>query len=114
VIDRVEVPQASPDPGDDGYPTYRIPLEKPRRGAGHHYETRNVTDDGADKRVQAEAIEVIAAGAEDAADRAARRSWSPSCGMSPARGTWRRRPRTAPTTTTAPTLPPMAAAVLRF
>ena len=47
VIDRAEVPRATPDPGEDGHPTYRIPLEKPRRRAGHHYETRNVTDDGA-------------------------------------------------------------------
>lgn len=47
VIDRAEVPRALPDPGEDGHPTYRIPLEKLRRGAGHHYETRNVTDDGA-------------------------------------------------------------------
>jgi hypothetical protein len=47
VIDRAEVPRASPDQGEDGRPTYRIPLEKPRRGAGRHYETRNVTDDGA-------------------------------------------------------------------
>jgi hypothetical protein len=47
VIDRAEVPRATPDPGEDGHPTYRIPLEKLRRGAGRHYETRNVTDDGA-------------------------------------------------------------------
>ncbi|UWE11931.1 hypothetical protein [Actinacidiphila bryophytorum] len=47
VIDRAEVPRASPDPGEDGHPTYRIPLEKHRRGAGHFFETRNVTDDGA-------------------------------------------------------------------
>ncbi|MBK6015520.1 hypothetical protein [Streptomyces sp. MBT53] len=47
VIDHAEVPRALPDPGEDGHPTYRIPLEKYRRGAGHHYETRNVTDDGA-------------------------------------------------------------------
>ncbi|MGP3921506.1 hypothetical protein [Nonomuraea sp. 10N515B] len=47
VIDGAEVPRASPDPGEDGHPTYRIPLEKYRRGGGHHYETRNVTDDGA-------------------------------------------------------------------
>jgi len=46
VIDRAEVPQASPDPGRDGHPTYRIPVEKYRRG-GDHYETRNVTDHGA-------------------------------------------------------------------
>ncbi len=50
VIDRAEVPRASPDQGEDGHPTYRIPLEKPRRGAGHHHETRNVTDDGAASR----------------------------------------------------------------
>jgi hypothetical protein len=48
VIDRAEVPRASPDPGGDGHPTYRIQLEKPRRGPGHHFETRNITDSGAD------------------------------------------------------------------
>ena len=47
VIDRAEVPRASPDQGEDGRPTYRVPLEKPRRGPGRYYETRNVTDDGA-------------------------------------------------------------------
>lgn len=47
VIDRAAIPRALPDPGEDGRPTYRIPIEKPRRGAGHFYETRNVTDDGA-------------------------------------------------------------------
>jgi len=46
VIDKLEVPLASPDPGQDGNPTYRIPLEKPRRGSGDHFETRNITDDG--------------------------------------------------------------------
>jgi hypothetical protein len=48
VINRAGVPLASPDPGDDGHPTYRIALEKPRRGPGRHHETRNVTDHGAD------------------------------------------------------------------
>jgi hypothetical protein len=48
VISRAEVPLASPDPGEDGYPTYRIALVKPRRGPGQHYETRNMTDYGAD------------------------------------------------------------------
>lgn len=48
VINTVSVPLASPDPGEDGYPTYRIALEKPRRGTGRHHETRNVTDHGAD------------------------------------------------------------------
>jgi hypothetical protein len=47
VINRAEVPLASPDQGEDGHPTYRIPLEKRRRGLGRHHETRNVTDDGA-------------------------------------------------------------------
>ncbi|MGV9387411.1 hypothetical protein ACWDRB_67420 [Nonomuraea sp. NPDC003707] len=47
VLDRAEVPRALPDPGEDGHPTYRIPLEKYRRGRGYSYETRNVTDDGA-------------------------------------------------------------------
>jgi hypothetical protein len=47
VIDRAEVPRAAPDPGEDGQPTYRISLEKQRRGAGRYFETRNVTDDGA-------------------------------------------------------------------
>lgn len=42
-----EVPRALPDPGPDGRPTYRIPLEKFRRGGGQRYETRNVADDGA-------------------------------------------------------------------
>ncbi|WP_432140047.1 hypothetical protein [Streptomyces sp. bgisy154] len=49
VIDHLEVPRASPDPGGDGHPTYRIPLDKPR-AAGSRYETRNVTDDGADSK----------------------------------------------------------------
>ena len=47
VIDTLEVPRAEPDQGDDGRPTYRVPLVKPRRGPGRHRETRNVTDGGA-------------------------------------------------------------------
>lgn len=47
VIDHAQVPQALPDPGEDGHPTYRIPLQKARRGPGNQFETRNVTDDGA-------------------------------------------------------------------
>ncbi|NEC22568.1 hypothetical protein [Streptomyces parvus] len=49
-IDRAKVPKALPDPGEDGHPTYRIPVEKRKRGAGRYFETRNVTDDGADSR----------------------------------------------------------------
>lgn len=44
VIDRLAVPVASPDQGNDGHPTYHVSLEKPRRGPGRHHETRNVTD----------------------------------------------------------------------
>lgn len=47
IIDGLEVPLTSPDPGKDGNPTYRIPLKKPRRGSSGHFETRNITDDGA-------------------------------------------------------------------
>jgi hypothetical protein len=47
VIDRLKVPKASPDTGHDGRPTYRVVLEKPRRGPGRHHESRNLTDDGA-------------------------------------------------------------------
>ena len=47
VIDRIAVPLASPDPGQDGKATYRIPLQKRRRGSGNWYETENVTDHGA-------------------------------------------------------------------
>ncbi|MFD3504746.1 hypothetical protein [Streptomyces sp. NPDC058678] len=47
VVDRAKVPRASPDPGRDGRPTYRVPVEKRRRGAGRWYETENVTDTGA-------------------------------------------------------------------
>ncbi|MEN8656179.1 hypothetical protein ABCR94_37820 [Streptomyces sp. 21So2-11] len=50
VIDRAKVARATPDQGEDGRPTYRIPVEKRRRGVGRYFETRNVTDDGADSR----------------------------------------------------------------
>lgn len=47
VIDRAEVPRATPDPGGDGQVTYRILVEKRRRGGGSWYDTENVTDHGA-------------------------------------------------------------------
>ncbi|MBZ4534098.1 hypothetical protein [Mycobacterium avium] len=47
VIDGLKVPRASPDAGHDGRPTYRVMLEKPRRGPGRHHESRNLTDDSA-------------------------------------------------------------------
>jgi hypothetical protein len=50
VIDRLEVPQALPDQGEDGHPIYRVSLVKPRRGHGRYYETRNVIDHGADSQ----------------------------------------------------------------
>jgi hypothetical protein len=60
VIDNLKVPLASPDQGEDGHPTYRIELEKRRRGPGRHHETRNVTDYGADSpgRLITQALEV--------------------------------------------------------
>lgn len=59
VIDTAQVPRALPDQGWDGYPVYRIPVEKFRRGAGQGYETRNVADDGAGSkgRLITEALE---------------------------------------------------------
>ncbi|MER6714592.1 hypothetical protein [Streptomyces sp. NPDC000877] len=47
VINRLKVPQASPDAGSDGPRIYRVKLEKHKRGAGRYFETRNLTDDGA-------------------------------------------------------------------
>ncbi|MFE2936959.1 hypothetical protein [Streptomyces sp. NPDC059278] len=47
VINRLKVPQASPDAGSDGPRIYRVELEKHKRGAGRYFETRNLTDDGA-------------------------------------------------------------------
>lgn len=46
VIHQAKVPKASPDPGEDGHPTYRIPVVKYRHGGGRYFESRNVTDDG--------------------------------------------------------------------
>jgi hypothetical protein len=46
-VSDMAVPRATPDPGEDGFPVYRLELEKPRRGGGHHFETRNLTDFGA-------------------------------------------------------------------
>lgn len=48
VVSRAEVPKATPDPGPDGRPTYRVPVHKRRRGTGHWYDTENVTDTSAD------------------------------------------------------------------
>lgn len=43
-IAEMPVPKATPDPGENGSPVYRVELHKPRRGAGRHVETRNWVD----------------------------------------------------------------------
>ncbi|MFE9806098.1 hypothetical protein [Streptomyces sp. NPDC005548] len=48
VINRLAVPRATPDAGRDGKRIYRVELEKHKRGTGRYFETRNLTDDGAD------------------------------------------------------------------
>ncbi|MEU2911930.1 hypothetical protein ACFYM3_13525 [Streptomyces massasporeus] len=47
VINRLKVPQATPDAGSDSTRIYRVELEKHKRGTGRYFETRNLTDDGA-------------------------------------------------------------------
>lgn len=44
---RPEVPRAAPDPGFDGRPVYRFPVEKHRLGTSHYLESRDVADEGA-------------------------------------------------------------------
>jgi hypothetical protein len=46
-VSTLRVPRAAPDPGEDGFPVYRLELEKRRRGAGRRFETRNLADFGA-------------------------------------------------------------------
>ncbi|MET9035884.1 hypothetical protein [Streptomyces mirabilis] len=48
VFNRLKVPQQAPDAGSDGPRIYRVELEKHKRGVGWHFETRNLTDGGAD------------------------------------------------------------------
>ncbi|USY20459.1 hypothetical protein NE857_02010 [Nocardiopsis exhalans] len=45
VISQVKAPQAAPDLGLDGHPTYQVPVRKDK---GHRFETENVSDIGAD------------------------------------------------------------------
>ncbi|MFF3202299.1 hypothetical protein [Streptomyces sp. NPDC002962] len=56
------VPRAAPDPGEDGFPVYRLELEKQRRGRGRQFETRNLADFGAASpgRLITQALEVTA------------------------------------------------------
>jgi hypothetical protein len=46
-INRLKVPRASPDPGEDGFPVYRLELGKRRRSKRRQFETRNFADFGA-------------------------------------------------------------------
>lgn len=47
-VSEIRTPRATPDSGEGGVPTYRVELEKRRRGSGRHFETRNITDLGSD------------------------------------------------------------------
>ncbi|MEJ8638947.1 hypothetical protein [Streptomyces sp. MS2.AVA.5] len=61
-VSELPVPRATPDSGEGGFPVYRIELEKRRRGPGRHFETRNITDFGADSpgRLITKALEATA------------------------------------------------------
>lgn len=58
-VAELKVPRPTPDPGLDGKLTYRVELEKRRRNPPHRYETRNLTDWGAESpgRLISQAIE---------------------------------------------------------
>ncbi|MFE7856343.1 hypothetical protein [Streptomyces sp. NPDC057403] len=58
-VESMKVPDASPDAGNEKQTIYRVELHKKRRGAKTQYETRNLTDWGANSpgRLIAEAIE---------------------------------------------------------
>lgn len=62
-VSEMPVPRATPDSGErSGVRVYRVEWEKRRRGSGRHFETRNLTDSGADSpgRLITEALEVTA------------------------------------------------------
>ncbi|MFG3023374.1 hypothetical protein ACGFZQ_33320 [Streptomyces sp. NPDC048254] len=61
-VSELPVPRATPDSGEGAFPVYRIELEKRRRGADRHFETRNITDFGADSpgRLITQALEATA------------------------------------------------------
>lgn len=48
VVSALRTPRQLTAGGPDSLPIYRMELEKPRRGPGNHFETRNVPDSGAD------------------------------------------------------------------
>ncbi|GAA2774054.1 hypothetical protein GCM10010440_75960 [Kitasatospora cinereorecta] len=62
VVSELRTPHAAAGTGPGGLPIYRLELEKPRRGAGRHFETRNVPDTGADSagRLITQALEATA------------------------------------------------------
>lgn len=65
-VSKMATPRATPDSGEGGLPTYRVELEKRRRNGKDHFETRNVTDFGADSqgRLIIQALEATAAARE--------------------------------------------------
>ncbi|MEU5388053.1 hypothetical protein [Kitasatospora cineracea] len=62
VYDRLPVPVAAPSAGADTTPTYRIQVEKRRKGGGRWFSTENVTDigPGSPGRLISEALEATA------------------------------------------------------
>lgn len=63
-MSELRIPRAIPDSGEtSGVRVYRLELEKRRRHTGHHFESRNITDHGADSpgRLISDALEVTAA-----------------------------------------------------
>ncbi|UQI49841.1 hypothetical protein M1P56_35725 (plasmid) [Streptomyces sp. HU2014] len=72
-MSEMPVPRAVPDSGEkSGVRVYRLELEKRRRHAGHHFESRNFTDHGADSagRLISDALEATAHARAYVADRA--------------------------------------------
>lgn len=72
-MSEMPVPQAVPDSGEkSGVRVYRLELEKRRRHAGRHFESRNITDHGADSagRLISDALEATAHARAYVADRA--------------------------------------------
>ncbi|MFF7893881.1 hypothetical protein ACFZDI_18675 [Streptomyces sp. NPDC007907] len=72
-MSEMRVPRAVPDSGEkSGAKVYRLELEKRRRHAGHHFESRNITDHGVDSpgRLISDALEATAHARAYVADRA--------------------------------------------
>ncbi|MFI1349611.1 hypothetical protein ACH4UR_25370 [Streptomyces lydicus] len=58
-VGTMSTPRATPDSGEGQFPVYRLELKKSRKGHADHFETRNLTDFGADSpgRLITEALE---------------------------------------------------------